>query len=193
MGVSGCWPEASPRPNILLITLDTTRADRLGTYGYGKATSPNLDALAAESVVSTKAVSTTCWTLPGHATLMTGKLTSSHGARLDPEGPISLTQAIQGPVERYRVRGLSPQERTLALVLGEQGYATAAVVAGPWLKRIMGIDLGFESYDDDEIDQLGGRRAARRRWPRSDPACACASLNQPARASSLSAAGRIKG
>jgi arylsulfatase A-like enzyme len=174
MGVSGCWPETFPRPNILLITLDTTRADRLGTYGYGKATSPNLDALAAESVVYTRAVSTTCWTLPAHATLMTGKLTSSHGARLDPEGPISLAQAIRGPTERYRARGLSPRERTLALVLGEQGYATVAVVASPWLKRIMGLYLGFASYDDDEIDQLGGRRATRvtasaLRWLRSRP------------------------
>jgi arylsulfatase len=174
MGASACWPDASPRPNILLITLDTTRADRLGTYGYGKATSPNLDALAAKSVVYTSAVSTTCWTLPAHATLMTGKLTSSHGARLDPEGPISLAQAIQGPTERYRARGLSPRERTLALVLGEEGYATAAVVASPWLKRIMGLDLGFASYDDDEIDQLGGRRAtsvtaSALRWLRSRP------------------------
>jgi arylsulfatase A-like enzyme len=174
MGSSACSLEPSPRPYILLITLDTTRADRLGSYGYDKATSPNLDALAAESVVYTRAVSTTCWTLPGHATLMTGKLTSSHGARLDPEGPISLSQAIQGPAERYRARGLSPRERTLALLLGEQGYATAAVVASPWLKSIMGIDLGFESYDDGEIDQLGGRRAtsvttSALRWLRSRP------------------------
>ncbi|MHC4917363.1 MAG: sulfatase, partial [Planctomycetota bacterium] len=74
----------------------------------------------------------------------------------------------------YRARGLSPRERTLALVLRGQGYATAAVVASPWLKRIMGLDLGFASYDDDEIDQLGGRRAtsvtaSALRWLRSRP------------------------
>jgi arylsulfatase A-like enzyme len=90
---------------------------------------------------------------------MTGKLTSSHGARLDPAGPVSLANGIEGPWEKWRVRGVSPEERTLAVVLRERGYATAAVVAGPWLKRFVGLDLGFDRYDDEGIEALDGRRA----------------------------------
>ncbi|MBW2281299.1 MAG: sulfatase [Deltaproteobacteria bacterium] len=157
-----------------MISLDTTRADRLGCYGYGEQTSPSLDALAAVSVVYTRAVSTTSWTLPGHATLLTGKLTSSHGARLDVDGPISLADAIEGPFERYRARGLSPHERPLPLLLGEHGYATAGIVAGPWLKRVTGLDLGFDHYDDGGIDPTHGRLApsvtgAALDWLRSRP------------------------
>ena len=83
-GCRGADPRLARRPNVVLITLDTTRADRLGVYGYSRRTSPNLDALARESVLYTSALATSSWTLPAHATLFTGKFTSSHGARYDP-------------------------------------------------------------------------------------------------------------
>jgi arylsulfatase A-like enzyme len=175
-GALGCSDATSRQPSILLVTLDTTRADHLGCYGSDAETSPHLDALAAESVLYTRAISTSSWTLPAHASILTGKFTSSHGARADVAGPIRLTSAIEGPRSwrRIRARGLSPLERTLPLVLGEHGYATAAIVAGPWLKRVMGVDLGFQSYDDSGITSLNGRLAedvtdAALRWLRQRP------------------------
>jgi arylsulfatase A-like enzyme len=175
-GASGCSETASSRPSILLVTLDTTRADHLGCYGSEAATSPHLDALAAESVRYTRALSTSSWTLPAHASILTGKFTRSHGARADAAGPIRLSSAIEGPRSwrRVRARGLSPRERTLPVVLAEHGYATAAVVAGPWLKRVMGVDLGFQSYDDSGITSMNGRLAedvtdAALRWLRQRP------------------------
>jgi hypothetical protein len=95
--VAACDRPPPRRPNIVLITLDTTRADRLGCYGYERPTSPKLDAFASESIVYTRAISPSSWTLPAHASLFTGKFTSSHGARYDPEGPLRLTAGIEGP------------------------------------------------------------------------------------------------
>jgi arylsulfatase A-like enzyme len=135
LGLARCRGRVE-RPNVVLLTLDTTRRDRLGLYGYSRKTSPNLDALAALSVVFDRAVAASSWTLPSHASIFTGKFPSSHGADYDPEGPLRLTQAIRGPEEwaEYRASGLSPSEKTLALLLREQGYETAAVVGGPRAK-----------------------------------------------------------
>jgi arylsulfatase A-like enzyme len=166
--VAGVWalgcsvnPPAEERPNLLLITLDTTRTDRLGLYGYERDTSPNLDRLARESVVYTGALSTTSWTLPAHASLFTGKFPSSHGARFDPEGSLIL-EGFRGLEERdiVRAQGLGADQRTLAELLGEAGYLTGAVVAGPWLKRVFGLDKGFDHYDESEINHLHGRLAS---------------------------------
>lgn len=112
-------------------------------------------------MVYTNATSTTSWTLPAHASLFTGRFTSSHGARYDPEGPLLLASAISGRPEweKFRAWGLAAAQPTLAQILGEAGYATAGVIAGPWLKRGMGLDLGFELYDDDGIHSERGRLA----------------------------------
>jgi arylsulfatase A-like enzyme len=157
----GCGDPPGERPNVLLISLDTTRVDRLGCYGYGRDTSPNLDALADESVLYTQAISTSSWTLPAHASLFTGKFVTSHGSRYDPTGSLVLTSAIAGPRDwdRYRVRRLGDEHATLAEVLHEHGYATAAVVGGPWMKDVFGLARGFDIYDDDGISSLAGRRA----------------------------------
>ena len=150
------------KPNVVLMTLDTTRRDRLGCYGYSRPTSPNLDALAERSVVFDRAVAASSWTLPSHASIFTGKFPSSHGADYDPQGPLRLTQAIEGPEEwaEYRASGLSPSESTLAHLLREQGYETAAVVGGPWMKRVFGLDRGFETYDEEGIGDVNGRLAS---------------------------------
>lgn len=147
--------------NIILVTLDTTRADHLGCYGYSKPTSPNLDKLADESVLYTRAISPSSWTLPAHASLFTGKFTTSHGAKYDTEGPFCLADAIDAPQawEKYRACGLSQQEITLADILKKQGYETLAVVGGPWMKKIFGLHKGFDYYDDFQIDTLVGRLA----------------------------------
>ncbi|HEY7696879.1 MAG TPA: sulfatase [Vicinamibacteria bacterium] len=161
LGLARCRGRVE-RPNVVLLTLDTTRRDRLGVYGYSRKTSPNLDALAGRSVVFDRAVAASSWTLPSHASIFTGKFPSSHGADYDPEGPLRLTQAIEGPEEwaEYRASGLSPSEKTLAILLRDQGYQTAAVVGGPWMKRIFGLDLGFETYDEEGILDVNGRLAS---------------------------------
>ncbi len=162
MSLGGCSRRGAARPNVILITLDTTRVDHLGCYGGARPTSPALDRLAEESVLYRRAIATSSWTLPSHASLFTGKFTASHGARYDPEGPLRLKDAIPGPESwnRYRARGLSVGEVTLAGILRDAGYATGAVVAGPWMKRPFGLDVGFDLYDDTEIGTVNGRKAA---------------------------------
>ncbi len=159
-GLTACDREPA-RPNIVVITLDTTRADHLGCYGYERDTSPRIDALAAESVVYERAISTSSWTLPAHASLFTGKFTTSHGAHYDPEGPLRLLDAIDGRPswDSYRARGIAPTDRTLASSLREAGYATGAVVAGPWMKKPFGLQTGFDWYDDEQISSVAGRLA----------------------------------
>lgn len=151
-----------PRPNILLITLDTTRADRLQSYGYTRKTSPALLRLSQQAMVYDRAYSTTTWTLPAHASLFTGRYPSSHGAKYDTDGPIHLGEAIMGPdfLANYRARGLSRELPSLPEILHDHGYATAGVVAGPWMKSLFGLARGFDHYDDSQITEANGRLAA---------------------------------
>ncbi len=128
---AGCAP-AEPeerRPNVLLISIDTLRADHLGCYGYGRATSPRIDALAAEGALFEQAISTTSWTLPAHAALLTGLADSVHGCT-DTD------------------RSLAPERRTLAERLAEAGYATAGFFSGPYLHPVFGLSQGFETWVD---------------------------------------------
>ena len=76
-------PKPYERPNVLLITIDTLRADHLGVYGYGVDTSPNLDRFAAEGLLFSDAVSVSSWTLPAHASIMTGLFPYEHGVERD--------------------------------------------------------------------------------------------------------------
>jgi len=158
LGLAGCSERAS---TIVLITLDTTRADHLGCYGYTRNTSPNLDALAREAIVYERAIAPGTWTLPSHASLFTGKLATSHGARYDPSGALRLRGALEGPDtwDAYRARTISVEERTLAERLGEAGFHTGAVVGGVWLKSIFGLGRGFDDYDEDNISSVNGRLA----------------------------------
>ena len=155
-----CGGDGSPpRPDIVLISLDTTRRDRMSCYGHERTTTPHLDALAREATRYTAAYAVSSWTLPTHAPLFTGKFPTSHGAMYDPEGPLHLTQGIEGPFEHVRARGLDDDEATLAEVLHEVGYATGGVVAGPWLLKEFGLGAGFDFWDDEGIAVLNGRRA----------------------------------
>jgi len=122
---------APPRPHIVLVSIDTLRPDHLGAYGYRRPTSPNLDALAAESVVFTRAFSTSNWTLPSHASLFTGLPPHRHGAG---------HRATSDP--------LGPGPRTLAELLAAAGYRTAAFTAGGILSRRNGLDRGFEQWHE---------------------------------------------
>jgi hypothetical protein len=164
-GLLGCTSlccGGGDRPNIILITLDTTRADHLSCYGYERETSPNVDALAREATVFERAYAVSSWTLPTHASIFTGRYPKSHGARYDPEGPVAVTPPVHRdvnapPQPEVRVRMLAPTTGTLAQLLKKRGYKTSAAVAGPWMKEAFGLSLGFDSYDEEDIHMLYGR------------------------------------
>ena len=119
------------RPNVLLITLDTTRTDRLGCYGSARALTPALDDLAGAGVVFEEAYATVPLTLPSHATILTGRYPPEHGLRINGEGV------------------LPADVPTLAELLARRGYRTGAFVSAFVLNRKFGLDRGFEIYDDE--------------------------------------------
>lgn len=138
-----CSPEPRRRPNILLITLDTTRADHLGAYGNRRARTPNLDRLAARGVLFERAITAAPLTLPAHASLLTGQYPFSHGVRNN--GTFTLTGAMP----------------TLTAALHEAGYRTAAFVSAFVLDHRYGLARGFDRYDDRlAIERRGGDTAA---------------------------------
>lgn len=100
----------------MLITLDTTRADHLGIYGYPRAGTPNLDRFAQQAVVYETAYSTSSWTLPSHASMFTGLLPMQHGAQTAPDGNStdlgytvrSLSESFGGHDERAFVEFAQP-------------------------------------------------------------------------------------
>ncbi len=122
--------------NVVLITLDTTRADALGSYGQRRPITPNLDRLAAEGTQFLQCVSSAPSTLPSHATLFTGRYPFVHGARSN-----------AGYV-------LSDENTTLAEVLRAQGYRTSAEVAAPVIGGHTQLDQGFDHYHDLEFPDV---------------------------------------
>jgi arylsulfatase A-like enzyme/Tfp pilus assembly protein PilF len=131
--------DAPVRPSVVILTLDTTRADHLGCYGGNRAATPHLDALARGGVRFEQALSPAPLTLPAHASLLSGRVPRRHGVRdnagfkLDPKLPL-LTERLR-----------------------DAGYTTAAFVSAAVLDRDGGLARGFATYDD--IVRVGDRRA----------------------------------
>jgi choline-sulfatase len=119
-----------PPLNLLLITLDTTRADHLGAYGYTLAKTPYMDRLAAEGVRFDRAVASAPITLPSHASLFTARYPFDHGVRNN--GNFYLSDRVP----------------TLTTALHDRGYRTAAFVSSFILDRRYGLARGFDDYDD---------------------------------------------
>ena len=117
--------------NILLVTLDTTRADRIGAYGYAKAETPRLDALARDGVLFEHCITPSAFTLPAHSTIMTGLYPPQHGVRLN--GDAALAQSNE----------------TLAEKLSASGYRTGAFAGAFVLDGRWGLSQGFAHYDDE--------------------------------------------
>lgn len=117
--------------SVVLVSIDTLRADHLGAYGYRRPTSPRLDALARESIVFERAYSQSPATAPSHMTLLTGVLPSVHRV-------ISWHSGVE--------RSLSDALPTLATLLRRAGYRTAAHTAGGNVDAALGFDQGFESF-----------------------------------------------
>lgn len=123
---------AAPKPNLLVISIDTLRADRLGCYGYQRPTSPQIDRLAAEACVFDAAQSASSWTLPSMSTLMTGLSASTHRC----------TQLSSR---------LDPSQITLAEMLRDNGYDTAIVASHIFITTSFGLQQGYTHVDTSVV------------------------------------------
>lgn len=129
---AGWWiVQSRPRLNVLLVTLDTTRADHIGCYGYAEAHTPTLDGLAKDGVIFEHAYATVPLTLPSHTSILTGLYPPENGIHVNGRGR------------------LDPQLPNLAATLRNAGYRTGAFIASIVLHAKHGLDHGFEVYDDD--------------------------------------------
>ncbi|HUJ14269.1 MAG TPA: sulfatase-like hydrolase/transferase, partial [Thermoanaerobaculia bacterium] len=128
-GVMSC--ARAKRPNVLIITIDTLRADHLGAYGYGLAHTPNIDRLAAEGVLCTDDITSAPLTMPSHTSIFTGLFPPAHGVR--DNGAYALGDGAVTLAERLR----------------DAGYTTHAFVSAIVLSRRYNLNQGFETYDDD--------------------------------------------
>jgi arylsulfatase A-like enzyme len=117
------------RPNIILIVMDCARADHMSCYGYHRQTTPYLDELASKGVLYENAISPATWTLPTHWSLFTGLFLARHGVW-------------------NRDLALSPQYRTIAQILSEEGYDTAAFSNNPHVGGKNGFGRGFATFQE---------------------------------------------
>jgi arylsulfatase A-like enzyme len=125
--IGGCSDSRQARPHVVLIVLDTARADFFSSYGFPDKTTPVFDRLASEGTRYSSAFSTSFWTLPGHASLFTGLYPSEAGAT-------SETNRLPGEVS------------TIAELLREAGYRTLGSASNPWLTEERGFHQGFEDF-----------------------------------------------
>ncbi len=121
-------------PNLLLVSIDTLRADHVGCYGYAESTTPALDALAREGVLFRHVVTQAPYTLPAHSTLFSGQFPAIHGV----QRPTDALSSVRSPL--------------LAQILGREGYRTQAFTGGVFLNADFGFDKGFDGFDT--IDPL---------------------------------------
>ncbi|PYQ02333.1 MAG: hypothetical protein DMF82_16365, partial [Acidobacteria bacterium] len=126
-----CGPRTYPGAPVILISIDTLRADHLPAYGYSKVVTPNIDALQRDSILFDNAYSHCPLTLPSHLSLLTGLLPAEHGVRSN---------------LGYRFDGA--RHPTLARMLRAHGYATGAAVSAYVLRGATGISDSFDSFDD---------------------------------------------
>jgi arylsulfatase A-like enzyme/Tfp pilus assembly protein PilF len=145
LGCRGGPPGPYPEASVVLVSIDTLRADRLPLYGYAKGATPQLDALAREGVVFDAVYSHCPMTLPAHASLFTGLLPPRHGVR-DNQGFT-----------------LAADKRTLATRFRAQGLETGAAVSAFVMRKATGLAQGFDAYDDAlpvdaSIEALGAQQ-----------------------------------
>ena len=127
-------PFSSPGPHVVLITIDTLRADHLGAYGHSRATSPHIDALSKRGVLFEHAISQASWTYPSVTTMHTGLYPLEHGV-------MRYTSIVD---ERFM---------TLAEVLKDAGYSTMAIVSNLAVIGRRGLNQGFDIYDESSIGE----------------------------------------
>jgi arylsulfatase A-like enzyme/Tfp pilus assembly protein PilF len=119
-----------PQPNVVLITIDTLRADHVGAYGYKQIKTPNIDGLAADGARFERAFAVVPVTLPSHSSMLTG------------------TYPMLSGMHDFSANKLSPLQPTMASVLKQAGYRTGAVIAAAVLDSRFGLNQGFDFYYD---------------------------------------------
>jgi choline-sulfatase len=137
IGVPG-GPPGGRRPSLLLVTIDTLRADHVGAYGYRAAETPVLDRLAREGLLVEDAVVQVPQTRPSHASIFTGRQPYEHGIRDNFSPP------------------LDPSHPTLATLLKKERYATGGFIGAYPVSRDSGLDRGFDVFDDPFSGAAGG-------------------------------------
>lgn len=130
------------KPNVILISIDALRADHLGSYGYNRNTSPNLDAFAMGAVQFDNAYASTCWTAPSHMTMFTSLYPSVHEVNQHPF-PAALSADI----------------KTLPQYLKEAGYSTHGIYYGHYVAPELGFGKGFDSYSEKDFIALANKEA----------------------------------
>jgi len=127
-------PASPGSPNVLVIVIDTLRADHLSGYGYSRPTSPNIDQFARQGVVFENAIAASSWTLPSHASMLTGRYSYEHGA-----------DAVKG----ISLHALDNRYPTLGEALERHGYRTAAFSGNrSFFSRQLGFGRGFTRFED---------------------------------------------
>jgi arylsulfatase A-like enzyme len=123
-------------PNVVLIMIDTLRADHLGAYGYKRNTSPFIDDFASNNTVAKRAIAVAPWTPPSVASILTGLSVLRHG----------LSPDLMETHAKKRGQQLSDEIDTLAEILKSKGYKTAAVSPNPWITDTFNFDQGFDHF-----------------------------------------------
>src|SRR5207253_3104088 len=127
---AAAWGTSNRPPNVVVVTIDTLRADHLGCYGYKQIRTPNIDSLASDGIRFERAYTAVPVTLPSHTVIFTGTYPTLNG------------------MHDFAANKLGPTQPTLASILKEHGYTTGAVIGSAVLDRRFGLDHGFDFYYD---------------------------------------------
>jgi arylsulfatase A-like enzyme len=139
-------PAGTVRPHLVLVIIDTLRADHLPTYGYARATAPHIQALGERGWVFEQALAQSGWTLPAMGSILSGRLPSEHGA-------------VRDGNDMRRFGRFAPQTPSTAEVLAAAGYRTGAVVNNTFLAPDFGFQRGFDHYDYQGASAMQHRAA----------------------------------
>ena len=142
-------PESSPKPSVVLLTIDTLRADHLSCYGYFRKTSPFVDSLASESLVFERCYATISHTTPSHASLLTSVLPLEHGITAN-------SFRATSEVQRARALVTTEQLKSYAQILQSRGWSTGAFVAAATTRKVTGLSAGFDAWTEPaDVSRIG--------------------------------------
>ncbi len=142
----------TPRANFILVTLDTTRADHLGCYGYARATTPNLDAFAAESLLFENCYAPIAHTTPSHASLFTGVFPYEHGV-------LACSFRADERVQEQRAFVSTARLKSYPQILADHGFATGGFVTAATTKKVTGLAAGFAAWGEPSGEVRAGAEA----------------------------------
>jgi arylsulfatase len=144
-------PPAAPQPSLVLVTLDTLRADHLGCYGYARPTSPKLDLLAKESLLFQNCYSAFPHTTQSHCSILTGVYPIEHGLT---------TSMSRGPRTGRESRCFvsTPQLASVAQIVQRHGWHTGGFVSAAPVKRVTGMSVGFDAWDEPDAELRVGAK-----------------------------------